>query len=85
MKPGRSRPDTAACDQDDIAFGIGERRFLEELVDGQVGVQRLGRLGQLAEEVGYSDETAFRRAYSRFYGVGPGAARSTQQINAENA
>lgn len=85
MKSGRSRPDTAARDQDDIALCIGERRFLEVLVDGQVGVQRLGRLGQLAEEVGYSDETVFRRTCSRFYGVGPGAARSTRQINAENA
>lgn len=30
---------------------------------------------RVAEAVGYGDETAFRRAFSRFFGIGPGAVR----------
>lgn len=45
----------------------------ERLKSGSVSVARV------AEAVGYGDETAFRRAYRRFFGHGPGAARQRVQ------
>lgn len=34
---------------------------------------------EVAERAGYGDETSFRRAFSRFFGVGPGVARRGQE------
>ena len=37
-------------------------------------------LGELANRLGYRSEAAFSRAFKRFIGVSPGAARRTAQI-----
>ena len=45
-------------------------------------------LGELAERLGYQSEAAFSRAFKRFMGVSPGAARRnshTEPINPEAA
>jgi AraC-like DNA-binding protein len=68
--------------------GMPPMRYLMELrmrMADRLLRERRVSVARVAEEVGYADETAFRRAYSRFFGIGPGAARSTRGVNAETA
>jgi AraC-like DNA-binding protein len=45
-----------------------------QLADEMLRVQRVS-VAQVAERVGYRTETAFRRAFKRVRGVGPGDIR----------
>ena len=59
--------------------GVPPMRYLSELrlrqADRMLRDSR-NSVAMIAESVGYGDETAFRRAYQRFFGVGPGAVRA---------
>jgi AraC-like DNA-binding protein len=46
---------------------------------------RSSTVSQLADQFGYRSEAAFRRAFKRFVGVGPGAARRGGQVRSNQA
>lgn len=67
--------------------GMPPMRYLMELrmrLADRILRERRISVARAAEEVGYADETAFRRAFSRFFGVGPGVARSSRPVSAES-
>lgn len=60
------------------ATGIAPMRYLihQRLETARQLLQERGRsVAQVAEAVGYADESAFRRAFQRQFGIGPGALR----------